>query len=43
MAKEEIKKLLEDSKKTLDQEYEKHVSKVKEDLESFKKKTLQKI
>ncbi len=43
MAKEEIKNLLENSKKSLDQEYEKNADKVRDELESFKKKTLQKI
>ena len=43
MAKEEIKKLLEDSKKQLDQDHEKFVNSVKDDLASFKKKTLDRI
>ena len=43
MAKEEIKKLLEDSKKQLDQDHEKFENSVKDDLASFKKKTLDRI
>jgi hypothetical protein len=43
MAKEEIKRLLEDSKKQLDQDYESFVKSIKEDLTSFKKKTLDRI
>jgi hypothetical protein len=43
MAKEEIKKLLENSKKTLDQDHENFVKSIKNDLTSFKKKTLDKI
>ncbi|HJJ22187.1 MAG TPA: hypothetical protein OQH54_00500 [Nitrosopumilus sp.] len=43
MTKEEIKKLLEDSKKTLDQDHENFVKSIKNDLTSFKKKTLDKI
>ncbi len=43
MAKEEIKKLLEDSKKILDQDHENFVKSIKNDLTSFKKKTLDKI
>jgi hypothetical protein len=43
MAKEEIKKLLEDSKKQLDQDHENFVKSIKEDLQSFKKKTLDRI
>ena len=40
MAKEEIKKLLENSKKDLDSEYDGFVNSVQDDLNSFKKKTL---
>jgi hypothetical protein len=40
MAKEEIKKLLENSKKDLDGDYDNFVKSVKDDLSSFKKKTL---
>jgi hypothetical protein len=40
MAKEEIKKLLENSKKELDGDYDNFVKSVKDDLSSFKKKTL---
>jgi hypothetical protein len=43
MAKEEIKKLLEDSKKQLDQDHENFVKSIKDDLASFKKKTLDRI
>ncbi len=43
MAKEEIKKLLENSKKTLDQDHEDFVKSIKSDLTSFKKKTLDQI
>ncbi len=43
MAKEEIKKLLEDSKKQLDQDHEEFVKSIKDDLASFKKKTLDRI
>lgn len=43
MAKEEIKKLLEDSKKQLDQDHENFVKSIKDDLTSFKKKTLDRI
>jgi hypothetical protein len=40
MAKEEIKKLLENSKKDLDVDYDNFVKSIKDDLASFKKKTL---
>ena len=43
MAKEEIKKLLENSKKDLDADYEGYVKSIQEDLNSFKKKTLDRI
>ena len=43
MANEEIKKLLENSKKTLDQDHENFVKSIKNDLTSFKKKTLDTI
>ena len=43
MEKEEIKKLIETSKKQLDQDHENFVSSIKDDLASFKKKTLDKI
>ncbi len=43
MAKEEIKKLLENSKKTLDTDHENFVKSIKNDLTSFKKKTLDQI
>ena len=43
MAKEEIKKLLENSKKKLDSDYDEYVQSIKNDLTSFKKKTLDRI
>ena len=43
MAKEEIKKILENSKKELDVNYEDFVNSIKDDLKSFKKKTLDRV
>lgn len=43
MPKEEIKKLLENSKKELDQDYDNSVKFIKDDLKLFKKKTLDRI
>jgi hypothetical protein len=43
MAKEEIKKLIENSKKVLEQDHENFVKSIKSDLTSFKKKTLDQI
>ena len=43
MAKEEIKKLLEDSKKELDVDYDNFVNSIQDDLKSFKKKTLDRV
>ncbi len=43
MAKEEIKKLLENSKKTLDQDHDNFVKSIKNDLTSFRKETLDEI
>ena len=43
MAKEEIKKLLEKSKEQLENDHENFVKSVKDDLTSFKKKTLDQI
>ena len=43
MAKEEIKKLVENSKKVLKQDHESFVKSIKNDLASFKKKTLDQI
>jgi hypothetical protein len=43
MAKEEIKKLVENSKKVLEQDHENFVKSIKSDLTSFKKKTLDQI
>ena len=43
MAKEDIKKLLENSKKELDSTNDSFVKSIKDDLTSFKKKTLDRI
>ena len=43
LTKDEIKRLLENSKKTLDHEYETSAKTIKDKLESAKKKTLDKI
>tara|TARA_Y100001935_G_C17198552_1_gene453858 strand:+ start:423 stop:554 length:132 start_codon:yes stop_codon:yes gene_type:complete len=43
MAKDEIKRFLDNSKRTLDQEYENSTKIIKEKLQSAKKKTLDKI
>ena len=43
MAKEEIKKLVENSKKILDSEYDNFTKSIQDDLTSFKKKTLDQI
>jgi len=43
MTKEEIKKLLENSKKELDGNYNDFVNSIEDDLKSFKKKTLDRI
>jgi len=43
MAKEEIKKILENSKKELDVNYDGFVRSIQNDLQTFKKKTLDKI
>ncbi len=43
MAKEEIKKLIESSKKMLEQDHENFAKSIKNDLASFKKKTLDQI
>ncbi len=43
MTKEEIKKLIENSKKELDGDYDKFVTSVKDNLKSFKKKALDQI
>ncbi len=43
MTKEEIKKLVENSKKTLDNDYENFAKSIKDYLTSFKKKTLDQI
>ena len=43
MAKEEIKNLVENSKKSLEGEYENFSNSIKDDLASFKKKSLDRI
>ncbi len=43
MGKDEIKRLLENSKRVLEDEHEKLVEGTKADLKNFKKKTLEKI
>jgi len=43
MTKEEIKKLLENSKKVLNADHENFVKSIKDDLTLFKKKTLDQI
>ena len=43
MAKDEIKKLLENAKKVLVQDYSNFENSIKDDLKNFKKKTLDKI
>jgi hypothetical protein len=43
MTKETIKKLVENSKKELEQDHENFVKSIKSDLASFKKKTLDRI
>ena len=43
MAKEKIKKLLENSKKTIEKEHDDFLDLISKELESFKKKTLDKI
>ncbi|GFN41567.1 MAG: conserved hypothetical protein [Marine Group I thaumarchaeote] len=42
MAKEDIKKTLENTKSSLDQDYDDFVKSIKSDLESFKKTMLEK-
>ena len=43
MAKEEIKKLIENSKEILDQDKDNFSKSIKDDLSGFKKKTLQNL
>ncbi|HSA98788.1 MAG TPA: hypothetical protein VLF17_06890 [Candidatus Nitrosotenuis sp.] len=43
MAKEDIKKLIDDASKLLETEYDDQVSTIKNELRSFKSKTLEKI
>ncbi len=42
MAKEDIKKTLESTKSSLDQDYDDFIKSIKSDLESFKKTMLEK-
>ncbi len=42
MAKEDIKKIIESTKSSLDQDYDDFVKSIKSDLESFKKTMLEK-
>ena len=43
MTKENIKKLLDDANRSLEAEYDNQVTRVKNELRSFKSKTLEKI
>jgi len=43
MTKEEIKKLVENSKKILEQDHANFTKSIKDNMESFKKKTLDQI
>ena len=43
MAKEEIKKILENSKKEIDTEHDNFIKYIQDDLTSFKKKTLDRV
>jgi len=43
MTKEEIKKLLDDSKRVLQENHDNFSKTIKDDLKNFKKKTLKKI
>jgi len=43
MGKEEIKKFVEDSKKSLESEHESFATSIKDELNSFKKKALERI
>ncbi|MEO2265276.1 MAG: hypothetical protein ABGW49_05255 [Nitrosopumilus sp.] len=43
MAKEEIKKLIENSKKVIDADHDNSAKSIQDDLTSFKKKTLDRI
>ncbi len=43
MAKDEIKKLLDSSKKTLEQDHNNFKKTIKDELQNFKKKTLDQI
>lgn len=43
MGKDEIKKLVEDSKKVIEQDHDSFSKSIKDDLSSFKKKALDRI
>ncbi len=43
MAKQDIKKLIDDASRSLEAEYDNQVASVKNELKSFKSKTLEKI
>ncbi len=43
MAKDEIKKLLSNSEKVLEQDHDNFANSIKDDLQKFKKKTLDQI
>ena len=43
MSKDEIKKLLENSEKILEQDHDNFATTIKDDLQKFKKKTLDQI
>jgi len=43
MAKDEIKKLLENSEKNISQTHDEFAKSIKDDLQKFKKKTMEKI
>ena len=43
MAKQDIKKLLDDASKLLEEEHENQINGIKSELKSFKAKTLEKI
>jgi len=43
MTKEEIKKLVENSKKILEQDHENFTKSIKDNMKSFKKKTIDQI
>ncbi len=43
MAKDQIRKIIDDSKKSLEQDHERFTKSIKDDLASFKKKTLDRV